>query len=276
MIGLKSLLHELAFQAGGRLAIRRGRFETDIEKRVGAAMESVLRRRLDSDGQLWIESLERLRKRMLEEETTVTYSDFGAGGDSGVSGTITSPLRVVVRSSVPMHQGILLMELVRRLRPRRCIELGTCLGISAAYIAAGLDLNDNAGELETLEGGRDLARVASINFTQIGFERVRVVSGRFSDTLPKSLERMAPIDFAHIDGHHDGEATRQYFNAIMAHSASPAVVVLDDVRWSKSMRRAWADVNAHPNVISSYDLFVTGICIIDKNGQTKAGPPDHE
>ena len=99
---------------------------------------------------------------------------------------MTRTLREVVSYSVPRHEGLALFNLVRALRPTQCLELGTCVGISAAYIAAAIDLNES-GRLTTMEGGKDLARVASINFTRMNLGNVTLVSGSFQEMVPEVL-----------------------------------------------------------------------------------------
>ena len=64
----------------------------------------------------------------------------------------------------------------------RGLEMGTCVGISAAYQAAAL--NDNgAGRLVTLEGYAELAAEAQELWSNLGLSNVEVIVGRFAQTL---------------------------------------------------------------------------------------------
>src|SRR4051812_25956894 len=58
-------------------------------------------------------------------------------------------------------------------------------------------------------------------------QNVHVVVGAFEARLPEVLSR-APVDYAYIDGHHDGQATTSYFDLIGASSNPGALMVLDD------------------------------------------------
>jgi hypothetical protein len=44
-------------------------------------------------------------------------------------------------ASKPYFWSLLLFKLIRKFRPSICLELGTCLGISASFQAAALKLN---------------------------------------------------------------------------------------------------------------------------------------
>ena len=258
--------HRAGFEVAGRVAIRRGSPINDVDAAVRKALNRTLRGELNPGEKYWTESIEALRKKMLSEDTPVTYTDYGSGnGRASELQQVTKTLRSVVSYSVPRHEGLVLFNLVRTLRPAQCLELGTCVGISAAYIAAAIDLNET-GRLTTLEGGRDLARVASINLTRMKLGNVDLVSGPFEQRLPEVLPKLRPVDFAYIDGHHEGEATQNYFRQIVAQSAQSAVVVLDDIRWSRDMHSAWKTIRSHPAVVASYDLLVFGVCLVRHAG----------
>ncbi|MDX1429219.1 MAG: class I SAM-dependent methyltransferase [Rhodothermales bacterium] len=256
--------HRVGFRLAGRLAVRRGKAVSDTDATIREALAKALRGDLEPGEAYWADTIEGLRRKMLKDRsTTVTYTDYGSGdGTDAAHPTVTRTLSEVASYSVPRHEGLALFNLVRALRPSQCLELGTCVGISAAYIAAAIDLNE-AGKLTTMEGGKDLARVASINFARMNLENVTLVSGPFQERVPELLPQLGRIDFAHIDGHHDGEATKKYCAQILDRAAAPAVIVLDDIRWSRDMHAAWKSIVSHPAVAASYDLLVCGICLVN-------------
>ena len=59
------------------------------------------------------------------------------------------------------------------------------------------------GALVTLEGADSLAAIARRNLERLGRSNVRVVIGRFEDTLAGVLRELGTLDYAFIDGHHD-------------------------------------------------------------------------
>lgn len=171
-------------------------------------------------------------------------------------------------ASLPHVWTHLLFRLIREFKPSVCLELGTCLGISAAYQAAVLELN-HRGRLVTLEGAESLASLARDNFKSLGLKRVVMSVGRFRDKLGEVLDAKAPIDFVFIDGHHDERATLALFEQIFPFLSESAVLVFDDIDWFKGMHRAWDVMCSDKRIKISVDLFRVGICIIARFPEEK-------
>jgi hypothetical protein len=152
---------------------------------------------------------------------------------------------------------IFIFHLVRKYQPIRCIEMGTCLGISGAFISAALKLN-GSGRLTTLEGSPGRADAARNNLRSLDLENVTVVIGDFRSTLDAVLESEAPIDLVFVDGHHDGDATIKYFDMIRPKLSKENVVIFDDIRWSDGMRNAWKHIRSQTNGV---DLGPVGVCV---------------
>ena len=197
--------------------------------------------------------------------------DFGAGDPAAArSREAMARGRVIERTvgatclgaSKPPLGSRLLFLLVRRFRPRVCLELGCCLGISAAFQAAALALNGDGGRLWSLEGAPALARAARRNLAQLALD-VEVVEGRFQDTLPPLLSAIDPIDYAFVDGHHDELATLEYFERVVSACAPRALLVFDDIRWSDGMRRAWETIARDPRAGATIDCGEVGLCVVD-------------
>jgi predicted O-methyltransferase YrrM len=210
-----------------------------------------------------LERIEQLRGRLLACEQPVEMPDFGAGSvhDRDAGAQRSSTIAALCRgASKPSHAGRLLYELILRFAPERALELGAALGISAAYEATALATT--GGRLVTLEGAPALAELARANLAELGLENVEVVTGRFAETLAPTLDRLGALGYAFIDGHHDQQATIDYFTTIRPALTTPAVVVLDDIAWSAGMTRAWRAVRSDPAVRVSVGLGTMGVCVV--------------
>jgi len=223
----------------------------------------------------WIKKIEKVRNRLNATSDRFLMDDHGAGSaDSSLAPGEMRQGRVVARSigefcqesSKPYKWAFLLFKLIRGFRPTVCLELGTALGISAAYQAAALELNQH-GKIVTLEGSASLASLARENFETLGLGRVSVVVGRFQDTLSDVLQENAPIDYVFIDGHHDEQATLAYFRQVMPHLSDGAILVFDDIYWSPGMARAWKTIQKDRSLKVSVDLLSVGICVFTRSGQ---------
>jgi predicted O-methyltransferase YrrM len=246
--------------------------EHDEHKWLWTALLATLNDDLDAEERRWVDRIEGLRRTLSASRTVVSRVDYGARNPrmqltdemmyqgEATTATIGDICRT---ASNPSRTALLLFKLIRGFRPRVCLELGTSLGITAAYEAAALTLN-GAGRLVTLEGAETIASLATQNLGGLGLTNVTVVVGRFQDTLEGVLRDHRPIDYAFVDGHHDERATVQYFQQILPALAPRAVLVFDDIAWNAGMGRAWKAISEHPAVTLAIDLSAMGVCVIDR------------
>ncbi len=155
------------------------------------------------------------------------------------------------------------MRLLRELAPQSCLELGTGLGISAAYQGAALRLN-GTGRLITLDGSPQWAAIAEDGLESLGLEHVAVAVGPIADTLADVLRDAAPLDYALVDAEHTEEATVGYFESIVAHMSPQAVMVFDDISWSRELRRAWRRIAHDERVSAAFALGRMGVAVISR------------
>jgi predicted O-methyltransferase YrrM len=210
-------------------------------------------------------AIEALRGRLCASSTSIPDYHFGAGAP--YSSGVTRIAEECRQSGMPLRRCRTIFQLVRRLQPSKSLELGTNLGISTAYLATGMKLN-GSGRLISVEGSPALAKCATENLRALGLEKAEVVIGLFDEVLPTVLETLEQVDFAFIDGHHDEDATLRYFDLVKQKSARGAVLVFDDIQWSRGMQRAWKVIARDPQVSLALDLFAVGIVFLDRERRT--------
>ena len=266
------LVSSLLSRARVRLAAwRAGRIDSPAAARVAGALGRTLRGELGADERAWVERIEAKRRALAGDPTEIVKTDYGAGrrnahrsADEMYQGVVsTTTIARACRASKPCFWATLLFQLVREFEPLSAVELGTCLGISAAYQAAAQSLNGNGGTLMSLEGDPALAALATDTLGGLGLKTVEVVPGRFLDTLAQVLAEREPVDYAFIDGHHDGPATVAYFEQFLPHLKPGAVLLFDDIAWP-GMRPAWRAIQASSAVTLSLDLREMGLAIVGK------------
>lgn len=253
------------------------RFPSPEASAIARAVRNTLEETPDSAARAWFDRIEALRAELEHSTQEIRRTDYGAGAptenrsDAAMSAgvVVVDQLGRIVRvASKQPFWCRLLFELVRALRPASCVELGTAVGLSAAYQAAALELNEH-GRLVTLEGAESLAAIARGNLQQLQLHRVAVVTGRFQDTLSRVLAERGPVDFLFIDGHHDEAATVRYFSQAVPALAPGAVVLFDDIQWSTGMARAWKAIVANPQVNLAVDFGPLGLCVVRQGGRRK-------
>jgi predicted O-methyltransferase YrrM len=162
----------------------------------------------------------------------------------------------LVRSKTE-EERLFLFKIVRFLQPSRCLELGTCLGISAAYIGSALKLN-GAGDLTSIEGCPTLVQIAKRNLRDLNLGNITVRNGRFQDILSRELMGDC-FDFVFVDGHHDRDATILYFNQIATNRS--AVIVFGDIPWPDGMKEAWRYIGNSKLLIAHAEFEGCGVCV---------------
>lgn len=221
---------------------------------------------LTSEERLAIASIEEVRKSLEENNNVIDIRDYGAGKDDEQRSYEGSDEAVIkhreigdICRSASKNQlwGQFLFHLIRQFKPDRCVEMGTCLGISASFISSALKLN-GSGSLITLEGSPPQSEIARETFRRLGLENVTVRLGRFQDTLVPALNDMRPVNFVFVDGHHDEAATRLYFDTIRPYLDATNVLLFDDIRWSEGMKNAWRYVEGQSE---AYNLGPLGLCV---------------
>jgi predicted O-methyltransferase YrrM len=220
------------------------------------ALTQTLRRTVEAPARGWFDRVEAQRARLVADDREL----------SGGRGTTSTVGDVTRKASVPRHQAALLFHLARAVGARRCLEMGTCVGISGSYLGAAMELR-GGGVLRSLEGYEDRAVVARDTFARLGLGDAEVVVGRFHRTLTPTLET-GPFDLVFVDGHHDGEATVAYTELIRRASRPGAVLVLDDISWSPGMRAAWEQISGRLGGSTCCDLQRFGLIVL---GEEDAG-----
>lgn len=236
-----------------------------VSKSLASALLATRNRILDTEEINWIRKIETLRGEMLASDVPlVPMKNASALTGNPKNERVTTIGQVCRNASKPSRWALLLFKVIREFKPENCLELGTCLGISGCYQAVALKLN-STGKLVTIEGAESRTTIARENFRKLGLENIQVVCGPFQDTLFEVLKKQGQVDYTFIDGHHDGDATVGYLEAILPFLSKKAVVIFDDISWSKGMKKAWNVIISSYGVSVSVDLFYMGICVFDKD-----------
>lgn len=209
-----------------------------------------------------------LRRILKTDQRSVEVEDFGAG--SRVISNRSRRIGDIARSSLkPKKYSRLLFRMVQQWQPGSILELGTCFGVTTAYLANG---NKNA-QVFTMEGAPAIAAVARHNFSELQLSNIELIEGNFDDRLPGLIDRLRSegqhLDFVFIDGNHRKEPTLRYFQELLPLVTENSVIVFDDIHWSAGMEEAWEEIKSRPEVTLSIDLFFIGIVFFRNENKVK-------
>jgi predicted O-methyltransferase YrrM len=210
------------------------------------------------------QEIEALRRELLASSRVLDIEDFGAGADRGLVSQ-RSVADLTQKAAKSPKWGQLLMRIVQHYRPSRILELGTSLGISAAYLACG----NPAARLISVEGSPCLAAEAAKHLRDLGLANAEVVTGHFDAMLPDLLAHWNSIDLVFVDGNHRKGPTLNYFHLLLPHLSPTSILVFDDIHWSQDMEEAWLTIQRDSRVLLSVDLFVFGLVFFNPQFREK-------
>lgn len=211
------------------------------------------------------EDMEQWRRLLLCNHSVLELADYGAG--PAVQSLRHRSVASVARCSACRPEACRwLFRIVRQRQPRTMLELGTSLGISAAYQAAAVP----KARFVTIEGCPASANVARETFRRFGLAQLELWEGIFEEQLPAALRELDSLDYLFVDGNHRREPTLRYFHQCLAHAHSDSVFIFDDIHWSQEMEQAWAQIRTHEQVRISVDLFFFGVVFF------RSGKPGQE
>jgi predicted O-methyltransferase YrrM len=198
--------------------------------------------------------IENIRKRCLSSEKIIRIADLGAGSLK-MKGDLRKVSDIARYSAVPKKYGVLLSALAAEFGKPAVIELGTSLGISTMYLASG----SPGIVVYTIDACPETSGLAKENFTEAGFENIRILNGSFDSTIPELKKQSVRPGLVFIDGDHRREPVLRYFNQMAEISNGNTVIVLDDIHQSRDMEDAWTEVKLHKSVTATVDLYRLGL-----------------
>jgi predicted O-methyltransferase YrrM len=210
--------------------------------------DKCLERSYSEDDHVKIKRFKELNKSNPE---ILTITDHGVG--SKHMNNLRSVKDIYKNSSSKGKYGKLLYQLSKHYEPQRILELGTSLGNGTLQLSLG----NPKTLVTTIEGCPDTVKTAQQNFDKLGLKNIELINSTFDNFLSTLTD--ASFDLVFIDGHHDGTALLKYLEALEPFIHEKTIMVLDDIRWSKSMFKAWKQIVSNDRYHVTIDLFRVGL-----------------
>jgi predicted O-methyltransferase YrrM len=227
-------------------------YDSALSRNLAGALQRAVKDRLDDSERALRDRIEALRSELAGRTDKIDpdkHPELTVG-------------EATVKASKRPEDALMLCLMVRAAQPQICLEMGTNVGISAAYQAGALKLN-GSGSLLCLEGSAGRAAVTRSTLERLGLDDVQIEIGLFAHTLDPALERLGALDYVFVDGHHQEQPTIRYFESISRVIRRPGYAVFDDIGWSEGMERAWAMIAADSRVSFSLRLERIGLCLFE-------------
>lgn len=202
--------------------------------------------------------IDEIRKDLLQSCKKIEVNDLGAGSRKFKTNK-RSIQQLAKHNASSNRQGEIISRLVAYFKPKNIIELGTSLGIGTLYLA----LPNSSSQVFTIEGCPKVSSEAKQNFSIAQAHNIIQHTGSFEKKLPQVLNQLDKVDLVYFDGHHDYQATLNYFEKCLIKTSGLAVFIFDDIYWSEGMAKAWYEIKTHVKVSVSFDLYRFGIVVLN-------------
>jgi predicted O-methyltransferase YrrM len=192
-------------------------------------------------------------QKQLKDRRKLSINDLGSGSKYLSNVRMIRDIHRI--SSSGKRYGEFLYKLCAHYQPERILELGTSLGRGTLAMHLG---NPDA-RIVSIEGDASIAEVAQENIHEFSFDsnQIQLIISSFISFLEHNQHQT--FDLVYIDGHHDGEALLQYMELISKVTHNNTLFVIDDIRWSSSMLKAWNQLQRQTRFHLSIDFFRMGL-----------------
>jgi len=202
-------------------------------------------------------AIEQVRRRLLKSKDSISVTQLGAS--SKVNNELIRPIAAIAKNGITAAIiSKMLFKLIHDFKCKNVVELGTSFGINTMYLAV-----DSAVNVYSFEGCTNTANIARDNFIEQGYNNIKLIHGNINNTLPEFVHQTSEkIDLVFIDANHKLEPTLQYFNLLLSICHNQSIIIIDDIYWSREMTMAWQQLQLHPQVTTTIDLYKIGIVFL--------------
>lgn len=176
------------------------------------------------------------------------YRSAYAGSKRSINEESRTSNQVRTRQS----SGLFYYRLVRDLLPTTIVEIGTAFGVSGMYWLAALEDNDK-GRLLTFDPNDTWRAIAISNLAAIG-TRFTSFLGTFEEHFHEALTPNTTVDLAFVDGIHTSAFVLPQVRMLREKMGAGAILILDDIRFSKDMYRCWSDLATAESARASIEV----------------------
>lgn len=217
---------------------------------------SLFRYILDDDNRLPAYlKIEEKRQSLLSSSEKIHRKDFGAGSKSTPS-LMSVAVSDIARSALSLpFQCRIMSRLAMACAANHIVELGTSLGISAAYLASGR----KESNVFTIEGDPSIANIARKVFQEMDLKNIVLINSTFENLLDAGFLPFDSVDLVFIDGNHRKDALLYYYEKLSPYFHSDTIAVIDDIYWSADMEAGWNALINQQAVTQSVDCYQFGL-----------------
>jgi predicted O-methyltransferase YrrM len=236
-------------------------FAEGFPEHLKPALSFLLTQEIDEQTQNICQKIEFLREEMAKktDELIQIYPSPEPNCQQGQPITV-SLSRIATVTSINSYWGTFLYLVTHAQKAKTILELGSCAGISGCYLAS----SPYCQEFITVECSPSLAKIAQSNLEKVS-NRFTLTNNSFDPALVQILSNLTQtIDVAYIDGNHEKIATLHYLERLKPYLSPQAILLFDDIHWTKDMEEAWQIISKSQIFSYTIDLGRLGLCIYNQ------------
>ena len=193
------------------------------------------------------------RKPILKSKGSIQMTDFGQGSQRFKTSNRQVP-DIAKKAGMAWHQSKLMHKIINYFNVKNTLELGTSVGLGSLAMA----INQPQNKIDTVEACPNTSAFARQYFKSQKLRNINLFNTDFQSFL-NQLPSEKTYDLIYLDGHHQKEATLQYFYQLKKHIHEDSLIILDDIYWSQGMQEAWQTILEDEDVKVGLDLYFWGI-----------------
>ena len=199
-------------------------------------------------------NIEKIRQMMISDKRLINVNDYGSGTE-GTRGTLRKITEIKKHSTIPKRYGLLLAALSREFGKPGMIAVGTSLGLSPLYLAAGSpDVT-----VHLIESHPEILEIVKDNIVSSEPGNISLYTGKFEEALAEIANKGIKPGLFFIDGDHSNEKMLRYFKKVAEMGDRNSLIVLNDINGSAEMGETWKKIKKHEKVSLTVDIFRMGL-----------------
>ena len=156
----------------------------------------------------------------------------------------------------PKNYGALLFRLVNFLKCRNILQIGSSTGIMSLYLALPLRKSCECYSLEETPGLLEPVRAFAEKYS---LTNLHWMEGYYNGNLNRLKSEIASFDFIFFNTMGDPEKTQEALLLTETFTYPGTVMVVDNIRRNKSMKKLWQELKNRQDVRLTVDLLSLGL-----------------
>lgn len=206
------------------------------------------------------DSVEQQRKKLFDDDSSLILTENNEClGQLKLQQTTVKRLAKKLTNKKEVDR--LIYRLVANRQPAVSLQIGTGLGVSAAYFS----MANSRNPVKIIECEPEFSTVAQRIFSNLGIDNVELRTGNLQQLLHHTLLNSTKLDIVYFNKFKDGETLFNLFGLCLAKADENSMFIIKGIYSDPSTKTMWAKIKELPEVTVTVDLFWIGLVYFKKD-----------